>query len=201
LDSTQNSLVNVFPAFEKFDSDLELDAGIHECTKPMPTHAHPKPMSMGGHGHGHRYGPTFFFGAKCSHKTTQNISKRKNLVGETLFTLAMEPKRPPQKVGGCHLAPLRAKEWPACRPPRPWLAKSTPPPVAPHCEVESAVMISCRRPLSSPTNISSRLYIHFTQPGAPSFELHRPFLLQTPKFSSPVDEFRVGTRESRFSTL
>ena len=125
---------------------------------------------------------------------------RKYLVGGTMFTLAMEPKRPPQKVGGCHLAPLWAKEWHACRPPRRQLAKSTPPPVAPHCEVESAVMISCRRPLSSPTNISSRLWMHFAQ-GAPSFELHRPFLLQTPKFSSPVDEFRVGSPDSPLCSL
>jgi len=43
-------LVSVFPASEKFDSDLELDAGMHK------TNAHPKPMGMGGHGHGHGYG-------------------------------------------------------------------------------------------------------------------------------------------------
>jgi hypothetical protein len=40
-------LVSVFPASEKFDSDLELDAGIHK------THAHPKPMGMSGLGYGH----------------------------------------------------------------------------------------------------------------------------------------------------
>jgi len=45
-------LVNVFPASEKFDSDLEPDGGMHKTDAhpcplmnnniaPMPTHAHP----------------------------------------------------------------------------------------------------------------------------------------------------------------
>jgi hypothetical protein len=61
--SPERFLVSVFPAFEKFDSDLELDAGMHKTDghwPPMPTHeqqhlshAHPKPMGMGGHGHGY----------------------------------------------------------------------------------------------------------------------------------------------------
>jgi hypothetical protein len=43
----ESFLVNVFPASKKFDSDLELDAGMHK------TDAHPKPMGMSGHGHGY----------------------------------------------------------------------------------------------------------------------------------------------------
>jgi hypothetical protein len=69
--SLERFLVSVFPASEKFDSDLELDAGMHKIDAhpcppmknniaPMPTHeqehhthAHPKPIGMEGHGHGH----------------------------------------------------------------------------------------------------------------------------------------------------
>jgi hypothetical protein len=37
----EHFLVSIFPASEKFDSNLELDAGMHK------TDAHPKPMVMG----------------------------------------------------------------------------------------------------------------------------------------------------------
>jgi hypothetical protein len=40
--SPERFLVSIFPASEKFDSDLELDAGMHLC--PPKTH---------GHGYGH----------------------------------------------------------------------------------------------------------------------------------------------------
>ena len=73
--------------------------------------------------------------------------------------------------------------------------RSQPPPAAPHCEGESGVIIPCRHPLSSPTTISWTPWMHFAQV-APSFELHRPFLLQSLQFSSPVDEFRVGSLAS-----
>jgi hypothetical protein len=39
--SPERFLVSVFLASEKFNSDLELDAGMHK------TNAHPKPMGMG----------------------------------------------------------------------------------------------------------------------------------------------------------
>jgi len=53
--SPERFLVSVFPASEKFDSDLELDADMHKTdAHPCPpinnkhrTHAHPKPMGMG----------------------------------------------------------------------------------------------------------------------------------------------------------
>jgi hypothetical protein len=45
--SLERFLVSVFPASKKFDSDLELDAGMHK------TDVHPKPMGIGGHGYGH----------------------------------------------------------------------------------------------------------------------------------------------------
>jgi hypothetical protein len=53
--SLERFLVSIFPASEKFDSDLELDVGMHKTDAHpcppmnnniarMPTHAHPKPM-------------------------------------------------------------------------------------------------------------------------------------------------------------
>ena len=51
--SPERFLVSIFHASEKFDSDLELDVGMHK------TDAHPcQPMNnnitpMGGHGHGY----------------------------------------------------------------------------------------------------------------------------------------------------
>jgi hypothetical protein len=52
LHQAERFLVSVFPASEKFDSDLEVDAGMHKTDAhscppmnnniiPMPTNAHP----------------------------------------------------------------------------------------------------------------------------------------------------------------
>jgi hypothetical protein len=63
--SPERFLVSVFPAFEKFDSDLELDAGMHKIDghwPPMNNNISAMPtqnpwawvgMGMGGHGHGY----------------------------------------------------------------------------------------------------------------------------------------------------
>jgi hypothetical protein len=45
--SPERFLISIFPASEKFDSDLELDAGMHK------TDAHPCPPKIHGHGYGH----------------------------------------------------------------------------------------------------------------------------------------------------
>ena len=112
---------------------------------------------------------------------------QKNLVDGTMFTLAMEPKRPPHKVGGCHLAPLCTWAWPMCHPPRPLLATYW---AAPHCEVDPAIMISCCQPWSFPTNISPPPWMVF---------VHCAFILA----SSPIwtTEFFLSWMCLRYESL